>query len=162
MTEKALKILRPKPIKPFFNITRTQSTTLINNIMNPLNFKNTKNKSQIPHGTEEMTKELTRRSFFDNNVPLKKLIDYPFNDEFENMNNASKVERELFSLNNSPSISKSNPYFDIDDIPFRPPNPMVNDELWGSDNSFSTEEENNFERRAVCDIVPDISKVQSL
>eukprot|EP00826_Nyctotherus_ovalis_P002879 TRINITY_DN1057_c0_g1_i24.p1 TRINITY_DN1057_c0_g1~~TRINITY_DN1057_c0_g1_i24.p1 ORF type:complete len:149 (-),score=6.30 TRINITY_DN1057_c0_g1_i24:133-579(-) len=116
-------IHRPKPIKPFSNVTRTQSSTLLTQASD-LSFGNLGMRS---------ISSINLPEFPANSPSLRHLSKIP-SCAHPSMETLLQLETELHSLSlNTVSANAT--------TPLRPSNPMVSDELWNGDCSFSTEGE---------------------
>eukprot|EP00826_Nyctotherus_ovalis_P049191 TRINITY_DN58_c0_g1_i3.p1 TRINITY_DN58_c0_g1~~TRINITY_DN58_c0_g1_i3.p1 ORF type:complete len:140 (+),score=20.38 TRINITY_DN58_c0_g1_i3:153-572(+) len=138
MSEAKVTVHRPKPIKCCSNITRAHSSTFLFSV--PANFI-------------ESTESYARSRLNFQNLPTSSSTTAKSQDQSNNLKALAQIEQELLNL----TLRTSKPRTQNIEVPFRPSNPMVNDEYWSEDCSFSTEEE----QEADVEALPRLRRVQS-
>eukprot|EP00826_Nyctotherus_ovalis_P010715 TRINITY_DN12812_c0_g1_i17.p1 TRINITY_DN12812_c0_g1~~TRINITY_DN12812_c0_g1_i17.p1 ORF type:complete len:151 (-),score=18.87 TRINITY_DN12812_c0_g1_i17:198-650(-) len=143
-------IHRPKPIKPLPHITRTHSNTLLHpTLHNSLECSRANSVGEVKFQT------LATDCLLSIGLPLEQLGKVPTTNSIETL---MQIEKELRNLQLNTQATKQ----DLDsELTFRPSNPMVSDELWNADCSFSTEGE-QVEHEVRASALPGVRGVQSL
>ena len=155
------KLFRPKPIKPSFKLPRTQSNTF-SDIDSDLSF------DKLPVMAKAVSQKLPKENFFEKEQSLERLTNVPFDDDLKNIENIYNIEQELSSSASSVHDSdilpdeRSSRFHFFDEVPFRPSNPMVDDEFWNNNDFFRTEEKHTYNKNLDRDEMADTRTSQSL
>ena len=149
-------IYKPKPIKPFSNVTRIFSSTFLEQSL-----IHSASRLGVRSASGVNLHELPMDCSLKTGPSLEKLGGIS---PCKNIETLLRVEEELRNLSartcKGRVVLKDHP--DRDTVVYRPSNPMVSDEFWNSDCSFSTEGEHEITIEANLDELVGMKRAHSL